>query len=415
MLNQKAFFVVLISVVVSKSWAQNNISFINGNTFLGYQAGRNNQSGSANVFIGSTAGYNNSNGIANLFLGQRAGYNNSVGAYNTFIGSSSGENNSVGANNNFIGNGAGLANTEGNFNVFIGSEAGAKNKRGGSNVHIGSYAGRENLEGSANTFIGHNAGVPAGATLNNVTVLGYNALATASNSVILGSNANVGIGTSAPNAKLEITQGTAGSSGLRFTNLTSSSTATALNQTKFLTVNAQGDVVLGSLSGSGRLAAEEGQWKASGDNLVNTNAGGVVIGPGVSNTPAGYRLYVADGVLTEKVKVAVKSTTDWSDRVFESGYRLRGLKEVERYINREKHLPGVPSAEEVVKEGNDLHRTDALLLEKIEELTLYTIQLQKSNVSLQKKVYDLVNVQKNQRKKLAMLEEVLFKKHNKRR
>ncbi|MCK8492308.1 bZIP transcription factor [Spirosoma sp. RP8] len=343
------------------------------------------------MFIGSTAGYNNSNGIANLFLGQRAGYNNSVGAYNTFIGSSSGENNSVGANNNFIGNGAGLANTEGNFNVFIGSEAGAKNKRGGSNVHIGSYAGRENLEGSANTFIGHNAGVPAGATLNNVTVLGYNALATASNSVILGSNANVGIGTSAPNAKLEITQGTAGSSGLRFTNLTSSSTATALNQTKFLTVNAQGDVVLGSLSGSGRLAAEEGQWKASGDNLVNTNAGGVVIGPGVSNTPAGYRLYVADGVLTEKVKVAVKSTTDWSDRVFESGYRLRGLKEVERYINREKHLPGVPSAEEVVKEGVDVGQMQAKLLEKVEELTLYVIELKKQNDALKQKSSRLEN------------------------
>lgn len=139
-------------------------------------------------------------------------------------------------------------------------------------------------------------------------------------------------------------------------------------------------------SGSGRLAADEdGLWKTEGNNLLNTNTGGVVIGPGVSKTPAGYRLYVADGVLTEKVKVAVKSTNDWSDRVFEQGYQLRGLKEVEQFINREKHLPGVPSAEEVVKEGVDIGKMQAKLLEKVEELTLYVIELKKQNDILTKK------------------------------
>lgn len=88
---------------------------------------------------------------------------------------------------------------------------------------------------------------------------------------------------------------------------------------------------------------------------------------------------MADGVLTEKVKVAVKNTDEWSDKVFSPKYTLRDLAEVENYIQQHKHLPGIPSAEEMVKQGNDLHQTDAKLLEKIEELTLYSIQLKKTN------------------------------------
>ncbi|WP_460975394.1 bZIP transcription factor [Spirosoma knui] len=360
--------------------AQNVLSLIGNNVFAGNGAGIQNTTGSSNVFVGSNTGVSNTGGTANLFLGQLAGFSNSVGNYNTFIGNSSGEANSVGSNNNFIGNGAGLSNTEGNFNVFIGSASGARNRQGGSNVHIGGFAGRENIDGSANTFIGHNSGVPAGATLNNVTVLGANALATASNSVILGNNANVGIGNSAPRNKLEITQGTANNSGLRFTNLTGASPASLLNQTKFLTVNAQGDVVLGSINGSGRLAADaEGAWQVVNSNLQNTNSGGVIIGAGINTTPAGYRLYVADGILTEKVKVAIKSTDDWADKVFSPTYRLASLATVEQFIKQHQHLPGISSADEVVREGIDVARMNAKLLEKVEELTLYSIQLEKTN------------------------------------
>ena len=74
--------------------------------------------------------------------------------------------------------------------------------------------------------------------LQNATALGYGAQVSQSNSLILGAGANVGIGTTAPANKLEITQGTAGNSGLRLTNLTSAMPASVLNQTKFLSVNA---------------------------------------------------------------------------------------------------------------------------------------------------------------------------------
>ncbi len=354
------------------------------NTFLGYQAGRANSSGSANVFIGLTAGFSNTNGVANLFLGQRAGYYNTGGVYNTFIGPSSGENNSVGGNNNFIGNGAGFSNTEGGSNVYIGSEAGKNNPRGGNNTAIGTYAGRENVDGSNNTFVGFGATVPPNSNFANVTVLGYNAVATASNVVILGNNANAGIRTSSPANTLHVGAAfVANTAGIRLP-ITIGSTAQVTNQTKFLTVNAAGDVILGSTNaGTREGVADAGMWETSGDNIVNTNVGGVVIGSGIAKTPAGYKLYVAGGMLTEKVKVALRNKSEWSDFVFEKGYKLAPLSEVSAFIKANGHLPGVPSADEMVSEGLDVAKMNAKLLEKVEELTLYMVNQQKQIQKLQ--------------------------------
>ena len=69
-----------------------------------------------------------------------------------------------------------------------------------------------------------------------------------------------------------------------------------------------------------------------------------------------------------------------------NNYRLRSLKEVEQYIQNEKHLPDVPSAAEVKKEGLDLGDNQAILLKKIEELTLYVIQQQKQLEAQQQKI-----------------------------
>lgn len=339
------------------------------NTFIGYDAGRNNQSGGFNVFVGLSAGNNNTTGLGNLFLGQQAGFANNTGSYNLFMGNSSGSTTTTGIGNTAIGDGSLLRNSAGTHNVAIGRYAGVESRS------------------DENVFIGFAADVtPSTPTLTNVVALGARARVSQSNSIVLGAGANVGIGTSAPANKLEVVSNTANTSGLRLTNLKSSSPVT-ITATKYLTVDANGDVVLGSASGSGRVGVDEtaGMWSVNGDNIANTNSGGVVIGPGVSKTPAGYRLFVADGILTEKVKVAVKSTNDWSDRVFEAGYHLRKLAEVETFINREKHLPGVPSAQEVVNEGVDVGQMQAKLLEKVEELTLYIIDLKKENELLKKK------------------------------
>ncbi len=134
--------------------------------------------------------------------------------------------------------------------------------------------------------------------------------------------------------------------------------------------------------------------EATGTNFIVGQLG-IGGGSGITSIamPSGYGLYVAKGVLTEKVKVAVQGTANWADYVFEKNYKLRSLSEVEKYIQKNKHLPDVPSADEVVKEGINLGEMDAKLLQKIEELTLYMIEMKKeneqiikSNASLKKEI-----------------------------
>jgi hypothetical protein len=96
---------------------------------------------------------------------------------------------------------------------------------------------------------------------------------------------------------------------------------------------------------------------------------------------------VEDGILTERIKVALPSDpTNWSDFVFADDYKLRSLDEVEDFIKENKHLPEIPSTEEVHKEGLDLAQMDAKLLQKVEELTLYVIQQQKEIDYLKSKI-----------------------------
>ncbi|HWB64742.1 MAG TPA: hypothetical protein VG603_14600 [Chitinophagales bacterium] len=113
-------------------------------------------------------------------------------------------------------------------------------------------------------------------------------------------------------------------------------------------------------------------------------AGNVQIGDVTTPCASGscYSLYVEKGILAERYKCALKSTSDWSDYVFNGNYNLMDMDSLERFIIKNKHLPNVPSAEEVYKNGIDLGNMDAKLLEKIEELSLYVIELQKEINSL---------------------------------
>lgn len=104
---------------------------------------------------------------------------------------------------------------------------------------------------------------------------------------------------------------------------------------------------------------------------------------GSNNTPGDYKLYVAGGILTEKVKVALLSSSDWADYVFKPDYHLMPLDEVRKFIAENCHLPGMLTAEEVKKQGLDVAKSDAKLLEKIEELTLYILQLESRLLKLE--------------------------------
>lgn len=106
---------------------------------------------------------------------------------------------------------------------------------------------------------------------------------------------------------------------------------------------------------------------------------GTVSETDMNNAPD-YQLYVQTGIITEKVKVALKG--DWADYVFDKDYSLMNLDLLEKYIDEHHHLPDLPSADEVKENGIDLGEMDAKLLQKIEELTLYVIDLKKENEEL---------------------------------
>ena len=93
--------------------------------------------------------------------------------------------------------------------------------------------------------------------------------------------------------------------------------------------------------------------------------------------PTGYRLFVKNGILSEKVVVTLHNGGQWSDDVFKPGYKLMPLDDVADFIAANGHLPGVPSADCMVEAGLDVVRTDATLLRKIEELTLHLIAVEK--------------------------------------
>ncbi len=283
------------------------------------------------VFIGNGAG-GTTTGNNNLLIGSNAGNSLTSGNLNTYIGSQAGQLSTTANQNVLIGQACGY-NTNSFFNVFIGRTTGFDNTTGNSNVFLGVYAGGAASLGSGTVAPG---GV-SNTTGNNNTFIGFRAspaLANLTNATAIGSDAVVG----ASNA-----------------------------------------IVLGNSTVNVGIGVTVPRRKLE----VNGEA---IIGGGITSLPAGYNLYVANGVLTEKVTIAAKNTTAWADFVFEKNYKLRPLTEVESYIQKNGHLPEVPSTQEVQTNGMNLAENDAKLLQKIEELTLYMIAQDKKIKLLEKRI-----------------------------
>ncbi len=113
---------------------------------------------------------------------------------------------------------------------------------------------------------------------------------------------------------------------------------------------------------------------------INFEANQVLMNAQVTiNAPQGfskendYALAVPGGIMT--TKVLVKDVEDWYDIVFEDDYKLMSIDKVKKYIDENGHLPDIPSGQDVFTNGYNMVEMDGLLLKKIEELTLYTIEL----------------------------------------
>ena len=163
---------------------------------------------------------------------------------------------------------------------------------------------------------------------------------------------NVGIGTISPIEKLEVYNGNfvLGGPHKKF-----------IFHTQFWT-NSSDRLII--------APQNNGQWDWDKSFIINDN-GNVGIGTGKVE---GYRLSVEGKIRSREVEV---NALQWADFVFEKDYELLSLSSVEAYVKKNKHLPNVPSEKEVKERGINLGEMDAILLRKIEELTLYVIELEK--------------------------------------
>ncbi|MEZ4941904.1 MAG: hypothetical protein R3D58_13580 [Saprospiraceae bacterium] len=153
---------------------------------------------------------------------------------------------------------------------------------------------------------------------------------------------------------------------------------------------AENDLILNNgqiLIKTGDLQLNQGQVDLEKGNLL-LREGQLILG--AVPVLGDYSILAERGIMTEKIKVALKSTADWSDDVLAPDYELPSLEYVEEHICEKGHLPGLPSAEDLVHSGIDLAKMDAALLKKIEELTLYVIGLQAQNIYLQNQINQLL-------------------------
>jgi hypothetical protein len=173
------------------------------NSFFGGGAGRLNSSGAENSFFGTLTGRSNTTGTGNSYFGDLAGASNTTAPNGSFFGSGAGFSNRTGGQNSFFGQQSGNSNDGGFNNSFFGAHSGMASVSGSNNSFFGMQSGFANVSGSNNTIVGANADLGSSG-LTNATAIGFGAVVSQSNSLVLGNNANVGIGTTAPTERLHV-------------------------------------------------------------------------------------------------------------------------------------------------------------------------------------------------------------------
>jgi hypothetical protein len=204
---------------------------------------------------------------------------------------------------------------------------------------------------------------------------------------------NVGIGTSTPLAKMHVRDGQFMSSNINFDNINvkiDGREVPFINFTRWIgSGSIQHNAFVGqffnnSLGNEYSFGIGTGS-SASGDQTTNTKALTILLNGnvGIGTTIPDSKLAVNGTIHTKEVKVDL---IGWPDYVFEPTYNLKPLSEIETYIKENKHLPEIPSAKEVEKNGALLGEMNKLLLKKVEELTLYMIELKKRDELLQNRI-----------------------------
>lgn len=342
------------------------------NVAIGAAAMPINTTGNGNMAVGAYSMYSNTLGNNNVALGVSTLNKNTTGSYNTAIGASALLNNTIGENNLGLGFQSLVSNTTGSYNAGLGTYTLYSNTTGSGNTAVGPIAMYLNTTGIQNVAVGSNT-MYSNLSGNQNTALGQDALR--SNTT---GNGNVAIGFDAGRNE----------TGSNFLYISNTNTSNPLLKGNFhvtapwLKINVKSTPASPTPTTIGYMAIGDFDTTPNADNN-SPGTGGLRLPLNFSG--GAYRLFVQDGIMTEKIKVALRSSADWADYVFEPEYKLLPLNEVETYIKKNKHLPNVPSANEVAKNGIDVGTTTAKLLEKIEELTLYMIELKKELNALKNK------------------------------
>ena len=384
--------------------------FASSNVAIGTQALANatyNPTSGPNVAIGTGAMQFTTTGDINTAVGTQSLYSNTTGANNSALGYWSLHFNTTGSENMGVGTTSLRQNTTGNRNVGIGREAMRTNSTGSGNVGIGYQVGYSSI-GNYNVYLGYQAGY-----YNKADNKLYISNSSTTTPLIYGdfSNGYLSVNNSSTsadtlNSVFSVYSTTKGmymprlteaqmlaivspAAGLMITNTDS------LNRIFIYTGSAWKGLAYTSEGGS------SGGWGLTGNAGTNTTsnfigttdnnglafrtnntarllinpAGNVGIGT-VNISDTTYKLFVEKGIRTRKLKVDAASIV-WADYVFDKDYKLTSLPELDKFIQQHKHLPGVQSTAEINKNGIDVGENQAVLLKKIEELTLYIIEQDK--------------------------------------
>ncbi|MDP4209182.1 MAG: hypothetical protein Q8928_10250, partial [Bacteroidota bacterium] len=206
---------------------------------------------------------------------------------------------------------------------------------------------------------------------------------------------NVGIGTDNPQSKFHIVEG---NNNIRIGDFGGKSIAGI--ELSDGDCNSPSSTYLLGWENSFRIATG-GSVDESNHRLVVLNNGNVLIGK-TSQTNTTYKLDVSGKIRADEIVV----NTTGADFVFENNYKLRPLSEVETFIKQNKHLPDVAPAKEMQTNGVSMGDMQAKLLQKVEELTLYSIAQEKANKELTERLAE-------QGREMKELKQLIMNKSNK--
>ncbi|UTN03048.1 hypothetical protein L0669_17120 [Flavobacterium bizetiae] len=209
----------------------------------------------------------------------------------------------------------------------------------------------------------------------------------------IASNGNIGIGSESPNGLLDIRRTTLNAGGQSVVNIIGSTWAgdgasLVLNQLwndqsyKTIIDNFGGN---NAQTGSG-LKVQTSYWNGTEVKTITSltlTPGGNL---GIGQTDPQNKLDVNGTIHSKEVRVDMLG---WSDFVFKKEYNLPTLEDVEKHINEKGHLENIPNEEEVLKNGINLGEMNAKLLQKIEEMTLYMIDIKNKQSELENELHQL--------------------------